>query len=514
MRPAQRGAGSPRAIRPAAAVLLAAGLLTAPALLVIPGLGVDPGILAAAGPSRSAPAPTEDFDAPVPEWSEGPVRYVLLQEDKLAYRRLETTEERARFIRKFWAARDPDRTTTENEYRALFFHRVEEAQRQFTTESTKPGWKTDRGKIWILLGPPDEQDDYAPRSIRPDVINWTYRNPPPGSGATINVQVRFVLDASGEYRLSTGARIFSSDTAMSQAFALQALQQKSLPGVRPPGSAPEEGGPEPPMAPAGLRPHADVFASGRDRLLAILTLFVPESFLKDARNGAAPLIEVTARLVSESPGGPTYELSGPASLRTAAGPLGGGPDGTRIYQAGLTLRPGTYKVRYALNGPGAVTLRSVDDTLVAVLPSPGRLAVGPIAFAGRLERLAEPAASEYVAPFVLGALRVVPRPEASFSPEESLSFYYQISGAVNDPIGGVPDLEIEYVILMEGQGPAGIPSTQPLGHPIHLTREPSLLQSFSLPLDGWQSGRYRLQVHVKDNLNDAVAASEIAFQVR
>ena len=493
MRPAQRGAGSIRAIRPAAALLLAAGFL-------------------AAGVSGAAPPPTEDFDAPVPDWADGPVRYVLPQDDKIAYRKLETTEERSRFIRRFWAARDPDRTTPENEYRVLFMHRLEEAQRQFTSESTKPGWKTDRGKIWILLGPPDDQDDYAPKSIRPDVITWTYRNPPPGSAAGINVQVRFLLDASGEYRMSSGARIFSSDTAMSQAFALQALQQKSLPGIGPPaGYVPEE---EPAEILTTLRPHTDVFASGRDRMLAILTLFVPEPFLKGGKDGTVPLVEVTARLVSETPGGPNYELTGPASLRTASGPLGAGPGGTRIYQAGLTVRPGTYKVRYALNGPGAAPLHSVDDTLQATFPAPGRLAVGPIAFAQRLERMAEPVASEYVAPFVLGSLRVVPRPDALFSPGENLAFYYQVSGATNDPIGGIPDLEVEYVILIEGQGSSGIPVTQPLGHPIHLTREPSLLQAFSLPLDGWNTGRYRLQVHVKDNLNDAVAAAEIAFRVR
>ena len=499
MRPAHRGAGSRRPARPKTAALpLAAGLL---------------GLIVAAAPIKAVP-PTEDFDAPVPEWVDGPVRYVLPQEDKVAYRKIETTEERARFIRRFWAARDPDRTTPENEYRALFLRRVEEAQKQYTGESTKPGWKTDRGKIWILLGPPDDQDDDAPRSIRPDVINWTYRNPPAGSGGGLNVQVRFVLDASGEYRLNTGARIFSSDTALSQAFAVQALQQKSLPGYRPPTDVTGEAAPADALRSA-LQPHVDVFASTRDRMLAILTLFVPETFLKGARDGApAPLVEVTARLVSETPGGPTYDLSGPSSLRTANGPLGGGPGGTRIYQAGLSVRPGTYKVRYALNGPGAATLHAVDDTLVAALPAPGRLAVGPIAFAGRLERMAEPAATEYVAPFVLGSLRVVPRPDDLFSPGESLSFYYQISGATNDPIGGIPDLEIEYVILMEGLGSSGLLQTQPFGHPIHLTREPSLLQAFSLPIDGWNAGRYRLQVHVKDNLNEAVAASEIGFQVR
>jgi GWxTD domain-containing protein len=496
MRPTRRNRGAP----------CAPDRWTAPAALL-----ALPLLLFAVG----AAAPVEDFDAPVPEWCDGPVRYVLPQEDKVAYRKLLTTEDRARFIRRFWAARDPDRTTPENEYRALFLHRLDEAQRQFTSESTKPGWKTDRGKIWILIGPPDESEEQATRSrgdlaIRPDVINWIYRNPTPGAGGTVNVQVRFLLDTSGEYRLSTGARLFSNDLAMSQAFALQAMQLKAIPGAGPTVSGEVA---EAPAVPPGFRTHVDVFASAKDRVLVILTLFVPDAFFHADDGGAPPRLEVTARLASDTPGGPTYELTGPASLRTAAGPLGRGADGAHIYQGGLAVRPGDYKVRYALVGPGAETLRAFDDTLAAPMPPAGRLTVGPISFARRLERLAEAAASEYVPPFVLGGMRVVPRSDALFSPDEELAFYYQVSGAMNDPIGGVPDLEVEYVVLLETQGAAGV-TTQPLGHPIHLTREPSLIQAFSLPLAGWASGRYRLQVHVTDNLNGNVAASEIAFQVR
>ena len=470
----------------------------------------------------AAAAPVEDSDAPVPEWCDGPVRYVLPQEDRVAYRKLATTEERARFIRRFWAAHDPDRTTPDNEYRSLFMRRLDEAQRLFA-ESIKPGWKTDRGKIWILLGPPDETDEQASRPrdpmaplrtsdtpLRPEVIIWIYRNPTPGVGGTVNVQVRFLLDASGEYHLSTSARLFASDAAMSQAFAQQAMQLKAIPGAGPTGTGEAT---EAPSVPPGFRTHADVFASGKDRVLAILTLFVPDAFFHADDGGAPPRLEVTARLASDTPGGPTYDLTGPASLRTAAGPLGRSADGAHIYQGGLGVRPGDYKVRYALVGPGAETLRAFDDTLAAPLPPAGRLTVGPISFAQRLERLAEAAASEYVPPFVLGGMRVVPRSDALFSPDEELAFYYQVSGAMNDPIGGVPDLEVEYAVLLETQGAAGL-TTQPLGHPIHLTREPSLIQAFSLPLDGWAAGRYRLQVHVTDNLNGNVAASEIAFQVR
>src|SRR5438093_12048987 len=96
-----------------------------------------------------------DYDAPDARWREGPVRYLLTKDEDDAFRRLKTDEERAAFIRTFWASRDPDTSTPENEYRDMFYARVAQANRVFT-DSTKPGWKTDRGKIFILLGPPDE----------------------------------------------------------------------------------------------------------------------------------------------------------------------------------------------------------------------------------------------------------------------------------------------------------------------------------------------------------------------
>jgi hypothetical protein len=54
----------------------------------------------------------------------------------------------------------------------------------------------------------------------------------------------------------------------------------------------------------------------------------------------------------------------------------------------------------------------------------------------------------------------------------------------------------------------------PLGHPIHLTHEASVLQGFSLPLGDWQPGRFRLKVTVTDNIAGTTASSEVAFQLR
>jgi GWxTD domain-containing protein len=61
-------------------------------------------------------------------------------------------EDRGEFIRDFWSRRDPDPTTPENEYRTIFYNRLAIADQAFRIG--KPGWKTDRGRMYILLGPP------------------------------------------------------------------------------------------------------------------------------------------------------------------------------------------------------------------------------------------------------------------------------------------------------------------------------------------------------------------------
>src|SRR5437867_1452402 len=131
------------------------GILAGTLLAVAGGVHGGPppaGIRGAPGDTETHRRPAKhparrsiDFDAPTERWREGPVRYLLTKDEDDAFRLLKTDEERAEFIRRFWASRDPDATTPENEYRTLFYARVVQADYVFT-DSTKPGWKTDRGK--------------------------------------------------------------------------------------------------------------------------------------------------------------------------------------------------------------------------------------------------------------------------------------------------------------------------------------------------------------------------------
>lgn len=101
------------------------------------------------------PFTQEDLkDSVLKRWIKGPVRYVITSKEEKAFKNLTTDIQRAFFIYRFWFGRDPTPGTLRNEYREVFWDRVITSNKMFN-ETTKPGWKTDRGEIFILLGPPN-----------------------------------------------------------------------------------------------------------------------------------------------------------------------------------------------------------------------------------------------------------------------------------------------------------------------------------------------------------------------
>jgi GWxTD domain-containing protein len=85
--------------------------------------------------------------------------------------------ERAALWREFWVATDPNRATPENEALEAYFARIAVANRRFRDEGG-PGWRTDRGEVFIALGEPDEMLESSPNqtSVNGRVVRWTYVN--------------------------------------------------------------------------------------------------------------------------------------------------------------------------------------------------------------------------------------------------------------------------------------------------------------------------------------------------
>jgi GWxTD domain-containing protein len=83
------------------------------------------------------------------------VRYIITNEERKAFLGLPDSD-RPQFIEDFWKRRDPDPSTVENEFKIEYFKRLEKAKRLFIGEG-RPGWLTDRGRIYILFGPPAQR---------------------------------------------------------------------------------------------------------------------------------------------------------------------------------------------------------------------------------------------------------------------------------------------------------------------------------------------------------------------
>src|ERR1039458_4640459 len=92
------------------------------------------------------------------KWLNEDVVWIITDEERAAFKQLSNDEERDNFIEAFWQRRDPTPDTEENEYKEEHYRRIAYANEHFPAGI--PGWKTDRGRIYIMYGPPDENDTH------------------------------------------------------------------------------------------------------------------------------------------------------------------------------------------------------------------------------------------------------------------------------------------------------------------------------------------------------------------
>ena len=92
------------------------------------------------------------------EWLEKDVAYIITDEERAAFKQFSNEEERESFIEAFWQRRDPTPDTEENEFKEEHYRRMAYANDHFAAGI--PGWKTDRGRMYIMYGPPDEIESH------------------------------------------------------------------------------------------------------------------------------------------------------------------------------------------------------------------------------------------------------------------------------------------------------------------------------------------------------------------
>jgi GWxTD domain-containing protein len=101
---------------------------------------------------------SKEIKGPYKKWLEEDVVWIITDEERAAFKQLSNDEERDNFIEAFWQRRDPTPDTEENEYKEEHYQRIAYANEHFAAGI--PGWKTDRGRIYIVFGKPDEIDSH------------------------------------------------------------------------------------------------------------------------------------------------------------------------------------------------------------------------------------------------------------------------------------------------------------------------------------------------------------------
>jgi GWxTD domain-containing protein len=92
------------------------------------------------------------------KWLNEDVVWIITDEERAAFKQLSNDEERDNFIEAFWQRRDPTPDTEENEYKEEHYRRIAYANEHFAAGI--PGWKSDRGRIYIMYGAADEVDSH------------------------------------------------------------------------------------------------------------------------------------------------------------------------------------------------------------------------------------------------------------------------------------------------------------------------------------------------------------------
>src|SRR5437762_542833 len=153
----------------------------------------------------------KELETPYKKWLNEDVVYIITDEERQAWKRLATDEEREQFIEQFWLRRDPTPDTVENEFKEEHYRRIAYANEHYA--SGIPGWKADRGRIYIMYGPADEIESHP--------SGGTYERPPEEGGGTTSTypfekwRYRYIEDVgsdiiiefvdptmSGEYRMT------------------------------------------------------------------------------------------------------------------------------------------------------------------------------------------------------------------------------------------------------------------------------------------------------------------------
>ena len=481
-----------------------------------------------------------NFDKPTKDWHQGPVRYIITKVEIKAYKALETESERLTFIDWFWQRRDIEPSTPQNEFRDRFESRVFEAQRKFITSST-PGWKTDMGKIYILVGPPDEINTDIMAQTHRGIVTWVYRRPP-FPDMVPNTVIGFSKDTSGEFRLSVNPTI-DSDVARGLKFARTMIGADA--------NIIRAGQVDPALLAAGatlsasqletqmtygrmqtLPPHEeelfrsfvssresygttipmetrfDFYRSGDDTYTTVTVGIRSTAVQYRTRGGReVPDVGVFGKLINKANPELSYPLSSESGFADSPENNAAGVGELLVFQAVGAFKPGMYRAILGVEDRVSNKVSSLVKEIEIPDMAGEALRLSSVTVAGTMEPT-EYATSTAKA-FQIGKFRIIARPDAAFYKSDELNVYFQVYGPANDPATGKPKLDVLYTFRRK----ADDGTYQDVGT-YKVADSAAQVQGYAVPLEKWPEGTYTLTVTIVDKVAKAQATGDAVFTIR
>jgi len=502
----------------------------------------------------------KELATPYRKWLNEDVVYIITDEERSAFMRLQTDEEREQFIENFWLRRDPTPDTVENEFREEHYRRIAYANEHFA--SGIPGWKTDRGRIYITYGPPDEIDDHS--------SGGTYERPPEeGGGETstypfqqwryryiegigTNIIIEFVDPTmSGEFHMTMDpsekdALLYVPNaglTIMEQMGMSDKTQRfNNTDGTHL--AAPMGGLPESMnefsrleqyaklQKPPAIK-YADLEAKVDSRILYdILPMKVRVDFFPVT--DASVMTYVTVQYdnkdlqLKTKDGVATANVHLFGEFRTISGrivqtfeedlQIPGGPEQYRtdwqqrksIGQKEVPLKPGVYRLDVVSKDVTSGFANNYQTTVNVPRIDPDTLSTSTLILADDLENV--PLRNIGTGQFVIGDTKVRPRLGSTFRRDETLGIFMKLYNFATTEQSRKPQGEIQYEVFKTGTAEPIVAATDDIGKLPDASAAQVTLQK-RLRLEQFAPGSYTLKIKITDKNRNQTLTQSAPFTV-
>src|SRR5713226_1879430 len=499
----------------------------------------------------------KELDSAYRQWLTEDVTYIISPEERNAFLQLDTNEEREQFIEQFWLRRSSNPDLPENDFKEEHYRRIAYANEHFA--SGIPGWKTDRGRMYIMWGPADEVESHPTGGTydRPmeegggstttyPFETWRYRYM---EGIGENVIWEFVdPSGSGEYHMtmdpSEKDALLHVPGAGLSLLEEMGMASKTNRFTRSDGTnLPTSLGGEPASMneftrleqySKAFRPpqvkykdlealvtarivrdqvhfayRTDFLKVTNDTVLVPVTVQIPNNQLSfDSKDGVhSATLNIFGR-VSTLTGRVVQTFEDPVSRDFPDSLFQRSLKLQSIYQKAVPLRPGLYRLDIVIKDVKSGNVGVVNTRLQVPRYGDEALEASSLILADQLEHV--PAKQIGTGQFVLGSSKVRPKLDGEFPSNEKLGIYMQVYNLKPDDKTHKSSATFQYTVK---KGDEQVMQFKETSQEMKQTGEQVTIERL-LPLATLAPGKYSLEVVATDTLSNKTVSKTADFTVK